>query len=168
MAEFSVFTKPSFDELYEKYFDKVYKYVYTIVLHKENAEDIVADTFMSAYRNFDSFDPARASFVTWITRIAHNTAVNLVRSASFRYRADLPEDFELGGKDPELEKITEANETLLFLYEKLSSEEKEFLNLRYTMELKDSEVAEILGLNVKTVNKRYQRLLEKCRKILNQ
>ena len=167
MAQLTYFSKPSFDVLYEEYFDKVYKYVYTIVQHKENAEDIVEDTFVAAFRNYDSFDPTKASFATWITRIAHNTAVNMLRSAAFRHRANMPEEFNPGKRDPELEKLSEENEQILLLYSKLSDEEKEFLNMRYTMELKDAEVAGILGMNPKTVNKRYQRLLEKCRKILS-
>ena len=39
--------------------------------------------------------------------------------------------------------------------------------MRYVLELKDAEVADILGLKEKTVNKRYQRLLQKCLKILS-
>ena len=38
--------------------------------------------------------------------------------------------------------------------------------MRYAMQMKDAEVAETMGLPVKTVNKRYQRLLVKCREIL--
>ena len=56
---------------------------------------------------------------------------------------------------------------LLNLYSNLTEDEREFLNLRYTMGLKDAEVAEILDISPKAVNKRYQRLLAKCKDILN-
>ena len=39
--------------------------------------------------------------------------------------------------------------------------------MRYVLELKDAEVAVILGIKEKTVNKRYQRLLKKCLNILS-
>ena len=60
----------------------------------------------------------------------------------------------------------EDKDQVLYLYSKLSAGEREFLNMRYAIQMSDSEVAEILGIPVKTVNKRYQRLLAKCRGIL--
>ncbi len=158
--------KPDFESVYEEYYDRIYKYVYTLLRQKENTEDIVAETFLSAYKNYDSYDPQRASAATWLTRIAHNHAVNLVRSAAYRTRAEMPERDVYGAEDPELLRLEEDNELVLKLYEKLDEKDREFLNMRYAMELKDAEVAEILGLNVKTVNKRYQRLLKKCRELL--
>lgn len=158
--------KPDFASVYEDYYDRIYKYVYTILLHKENTEDIVAETFMAAYRNYDSYDPQKASISTWLTRIAHNNAVNLVRSAAYRTRADMPERDIHGAEDPALLQLEEDNDTVVKLYARLSADEREFLNMRYAMELKDAEIAQILGLQTKAVNKRYQRLLKKCRDIV--
>ena len=45
--------------------------------------------------------------------------------------------------------------------------EREFLDLRYVMGLKDKEVGALYGLEPKTVNKRYQRLLKRCRQLLD-
>ena len=158
--------KPDFASVYEDYYDRIYKYVYTILLHKENTEDIVAETFMAAYRYYDSYDPQKASISTWLTRIAHNNAVNLVRSAAYRTRADMPERDVHGAEDPALLQLEEDNDTVVKLYARLSADEREFLNMRYAMELKDAEIAQILGLQTKAVNKRYQRLLKKCRDIV--
>ena len=158
--------KPDFSSVYEKYYDRIYKYVYTILLHKENTEDIVAETFIAAYKNYNSYDPQKASVATWLTRIAHNNAVNLVRSAAYRTRAEMPERDIHGAEDPALLQLEEDNDTVVKLYARLSADEREFLNMRYAMELKDAEIAEILGLQTKAVNKRYQRLLKKCRDIV--
>ena len=158
--------KPDFSSVYEKYYDRIYKYVYTILLHKENTEDIVAETFIAAYKNYNSYDPQKASVATWLTRIAHNNAVNLVRSAAYRTRAEMPERDIHGAEDPALLQLEEDNDTVVKLYARLSADEREFLNMRYAMELKDAEIAGILGLQTKAVNKRYQRLLKKCRDIV--
>ena len=158
--------KPDFETVYNTYYDKVYKYVYTLLLHKENTEDIVAETFLSAYANYDKYDPQKASVATWITRIAHNNAVNLVRSAAYRTRAQLPETDLHGEEDPALRHLEEDEDIVLKLYAKLSEKEREFLNMRYVMELKDAEIAELMGMQTKAVNKRYQRLLKKCRDLL--
>ena len=158
--------KPPFETVYEDCYDRVYKYVYTLLLHKENTEDIVAETFLSAYKNYDSYDPQKASVITWITRIAHNHAVNLVRSSAYRTRAEMPERVIFGEEDADILRLEEDNDTVVRLYARLDEKDREFLNMRYAMELKDAEIAEILGMNTKAVNKRYQRLLKKCREIL--
>lgn len=158
--------KPDFDQVYEENYDKVYKYTYTILLNKEDTEDVVSNTFMAAYAAYDRYDPARASLATWLMRIAHNEAINLVRSAAYSKRSEMPEYYEVPDKSDDSVKGLEDKEAVLYLYSKLSAAEREFLNMRYAMQMKDSEVAETLGLPVKTVNKRYQRLIFKCREIL--
>ena len=160
--------KPAFDDVYRMYYDRVYKYAYTLLLHRENAEDVVSETFIAAYTHYGSFDPAKASVLTWLTRIAHNNAVNFLRSAAYRTRADLPEQDLRGFEDADLIALSEVNEEALTIYAGLKEEEREFLNMRYAMELRDAEVADLLNLNVKAVNKRYQRLLAKCRRILSE
>ena len=168
MAVFRDTEKPDFETVYNEYYDKVYKYVYTLLLHKENTEDIVSDTFLSAYANYDKYDPGKASVATWITRIAHNNAVNLVRSAAYRTRAQLPETDLYGEEDPDLQHLEGDKDIVMKLYAMLSESEREFLNMRYVMELKDAEIAELMGMQTKAVNKRYQRLLKKCRDLLKE
>lgn len=157
-----------FGTIYEEYFDRVYKYAYTILMNREDAEDIVEDTFLTAFRLFDTYDPAKASVSTWITRIAHNKAVNLLRSAEYSKRSAMTEYYDI----PEISDSTvskmEENEMVLYLYSRLSQGEREYLNLRYTMDMTDAEIAALLGINVKAANKRYQRLLSKCRSILEE
>ena len=158
--------KQDFDQVYEENYDKVYKYTYTILLNKEDTEDVVSNTFMAAYAAYDRYDPERASLATWLMRIAHNEAINLVRSAAYSKRSEMPEYYEVPDSSDDSVKGLEDRDSVLYLYSKLSAAEREFLNMRYAMQMKDSEVAETLGLPVKTVNKRYQRLLVKCREIL--
>ena len=160
--------KPDFEELYDSLYDKIYRYTYTILLNREDAEDIVAETFLSAYRSYDRFDSEKATPQAWLVAIAHNYAVNLVRSAAYRRRAapeTVPEE-----ADPSHDFVgkIETEDLVSRLYARLTEEEREFLNLRYVMEFRDAEVGELLGLSPKTVNKRYQRLLEKCRRLLSQ
>ena len=155
-----------FEEIYEKYYDRVYKYAFTLLLNKENAEDVTSETFLAAYANFGSYDETRASVATWLTRIAHNRAVNLMRSAEYTRRTELPENYEHPDPSDHIGQI-EASDTVLRLYARLRPDERELLNMRCVMELKDREIAVLTGVPEKTVNKRYQRLLAKCRSLLD-
>ena len=154
--------KPDFETVFETYYDRIYKYAYTILLNRENAEDVVEETFLAAYAAYSGYNPARASLATWLTRIAHNKAVNLVRSAAYRRETALPDALP-DSADPQ----DEARYTVLWLYARLTRQEREFLDLRYVMELSDQEVAGLYGIAPKAVNKRYQRLLKRCRQILD-
>ena len=159
--------KQSFEAIYEQYYDRVFKYIYTLVLNKADAEDITSETFISAYSNFDSYDESIASIGTWLTRIAHNKAVNMLRSAAYAKHSELPEEWDPVDEETDFTEEVENRDTVIRLYKRLSPEEREFLNFRYVMDLRDKEIASILGIQEKAVNKRYQRLLSKCRLILN-
>ena len=157
----------NFEEIYDKYYDCVYKYAYMLLLNRADAEDVAADTFMSAFENYSQFDETKASIRTWLTRIAHNRAVNLMRSAAYARRAELPETLGEESGAPDFADHVAAADTVLWLYDRLKPEERELLNMRYVMELKNREIGALLGAPDKTVNKRIQRLLVKCRILLN-
>ena len=157
----------SFEKLFDTYYDKIYRYAYSILLNRENAEDVVSDTFYTAYLSYDNFDCSISSPATWLTRIAHNKAVDMVKSAAYRKNEALPEDYDVASTEDFTDNVV-SSETMHFLYSKLSLAEREFLDLRYVMGMKDAQVAELMDLPVKTVNKRYQRLLGKCKEILEE
>ena len=159
--------KPCFEELFDQYYDRIYRYAYSILLNRENAEDIVSDTFYVAYLSYDNYDSSVSSPSTWLIRIAHNKAVDMVKSAAYRKNEPIPEDYDIASTENFSDDV-DNSETMRYLYSKLSLADREFLNFRYVMELKDSEVAELMNLPVKTVNKRYQRLLSKCKEILEE
>ena len=156
-----------FEMVYETYYDRIYRYVYSILLNHAYTEDVVSDTFFAALSAYPGYDPSKASHATWLTGIAHNKAVNLVRSAAYRKNETLSGREEMPG-EKDFTESAQAKETLERLYERLKVEERELLNLRYVMELKDAEIAGLYDIPVKTINKRYQRLLKKCRGILEE
>ena len=156
-----------FETVYDTYYDRIYKYAYTLLLNKEDAEDVTEDTFLTAYEKIRLYDARKASVVTWLTRIAHNRAVNLMRSSAYSKRADLPEEWEQADNAPDFTEGVALSDQILRLYARLCPEEREFLNMRYVLELKDREIGMLLNLPEKTVNKRYQRLLTRCRTLLD-
>ena len=157
--------KQSFERVYEEYYDKIYSYVFSILLNRSNAENIVQDTFLAALENYRLFDPERSSVRTWLTRIAHNKTVNFVRSSAYRneeFTGELP---ETASEADETEQV-EINDIVIRLFAVITPKERDYLELRYAMELSDSEIAQICGISPKAVSMRYQRLLKKCRDIL--
>lgn len=67
--------------IYDKYIDKIYKFVYLKTTNKELAEDIVSDVFISALNNIKSFRLEEWSSVkSWLYRIANNKVIDFYRT----------------------------------------------------------------------------------------
>ncbi len=161
-----------FEEIYRTYSKKIYNYVFSLIRHREIAEDITADVFVSVYRKFYQLDEERGSLSTWIYAIARNAVRDYKKRASFRREilgAAAEESgsevgfLENGGKDDSLK--NPENVWLQELLQQLTEEEVELLMLRYQMDLSNAEIGKITGLTVGAVTKRFSRLLEKCRTV---
>jgi len=72
------------DELYRRYSGKLYFYCKKSAYHlnPQDLEDTVQDIFVKVIRSINSFNRSKASFSTWIFRIAHNLCVDLIRKHS--------------------------------------------------------------------------------------
>src|SRR5919107_5592828 len=71
-------------ELYDRYARPVYATGIRLLGNAHLAEALVQDAFMRVWRAAGSFDPCRASFTTWLYRIARNRAVDLDRRRRVR------------------------------------------------------------------------------------
>lgn len=159
--------KESFEEVYEKHFSEIYNFVYSQLLHREQAEDIVSDVFMKAMSSYDRYDPSKASVRTWLTHIARNTLIDQYRRKGNKGNVSL-DDEESGVIEPSFEDeygiFHEAQEKEVYnILSKLSEAERELLGMIYFQNMKNEEVAAVLGINAKAVSARHHRLLQKCR-----
>jgi RNA polymerase sigma-70 factor, ECF subfamily len=68
----------AFGILVERHSRAVFRVAYRLTGHEQDAEDVVQETFLRAYRQLDKFE-ARSSFATWLYRIAFNCAHDLLR-----------------------------------------------------------------------------------------
>ena len=68
----------AFAELRDIYSERVYRQLLTITKNREDAEDALQDAFLRAYRALHTFE-CRSSFYSWLTRIAINSALMILR-----------------------------------------------------------------------------------------
>jgi RNA polymerase sigma-70 factor (ECF subfamily) len=68
----------AFRVLVDRHSRAVFRLAYRLTGHEHDAEDVVQDTFLRAYRQIGQFE-SRASFATWLYRIAFNCAHDLLR-----------------------------------------------------------------------------------------
>jgi len=73
----------AFDVLQQTYSNQIYQRILSITRNREDAEDALQDTFFRAYRALTTFE-GRARFSTWLTRIAINSALIMLRKRRAR------------------------------------------------------------------------------------
>ncbi|MEW6137654.1 MAG: sigma-70 family RNA polymerase sigma factor [Thermodesulfobacteriota bacterium] len=85
----------AFERLVEKYEGRVYRHLRKMVNDKELAEDLLQETFLSAYKGLKGFE-GNSSFSTWLFRIATNAALMYLR----KNRPEIVEyDDQIGNKE---------------------------------------------------------------------
>lgn len=160
----------AFGELVSRYESKVYSLALKMLRNPEDAEDVLQDTFLRAYRGIKSFK-GNSTFSTWIYRITANSALMRLRKRQLPTvsidDADEREapiniaDWAPGPVEQMLNQETQAAMTEAI--DALPPEFRQVFVLRDIEELSNSEVAEILDLSVAAVKSRLHRARLKVR-----
>ncbi len=70
----------AFNLLYDRYFQRVYSYVYVRLRNRADTEEVVQEVFTAAFRSIDAYG-GRSSLLAWVYGIAKNTVNNHIRRA---------------------------------------------------------------------------------------
>lgn len=147
----------AFVHLYDFYFPRIHAYVCYRVYSPEDAEDLIADVFLKAIRKLGRFKWRReGSFAAWLFRIAHNLIVDYYRKhRPVALSLDSSDDLaELKSHAPLPEEILTQEETfqhMRALIATLSPRRQEIITLKFFGGLRNCEIADILGLDERTV-----------------
>ncbi len=154
-----------FGELVDRHTTIVYRVARSITGSHEEAEDVVQESFLRAFKSLDRFDESKSTFKTWLITIARNQSINIV--SSFRRKAlKFFSDHEEG--EPELEFASNPMsqepldaETQLSLkrqyqamdkaLKKLPERQRTALLLKSQECLSYDEIATVMGISVSSV-----------------
>ena len=168
-----------FQIIYDTFQPKILRYL-TRLAGEQEAEDLAQETFVKVHQGLENFR-GESQLSTWIYRIATNTALDRLRSPSFQRaaQASLSEKLEetqiadkvIGAeeKKPLIEKQLireEMNECIRGYIGKLPESYRTVLVLSEWEGLRNSEIAEILGVTLNTVKIRLHRAKTKLKEEL--
>ena len=71
--------KPPFEDLYRQYWSGMLFYCIRKTGDRENAEDLVSDTFLYCFDHYDSFDPGKSAVSTWLYMVLNSRIKNYYR-----------------------------------------------------------------------------------------
>ncbi len=150
--------QPAYTQLYECFAAGVYRLCYSLVLNHEDAEDVTQESFVYAFRNLHRYDPARASFKTWLYTIAVSRSRNVHRRRQLT-QIDLAQIFqrftEPQSPTPEAALAHRAAaDALASALAALPGSMREAVALRYGHGLTYREIAEVMNCPPKTAESR--------------
>jgi RNA polymerase sigma-70 factor (ECF subfamily) len=178
-----------FDRPVEPFRTELLAYCYRMLGSAHDAEDLVQDTYVRAWRARDQYDETRSSLRTWLYRIATNACLTnlegrgrrplpsglvapsdplgpLVRGESIAWLQPLPDSL-LDGSDPARGVIDRSSLRLALVaaLQHLSARQRGALILRDVVSFSAAEAADILGTTVVSVNSSLQRARSRMKEV---
>ena len=164
-----------FKDLIEKYSSPIYNFTAHII-GKDNATDIVQETFIKVWKNINRFNSSKSSFKTWIFTIAKNTITDFLRKKKHLNFSDIEndnDDFSFSESiedekilpDEAIQKMQDS-EFLNKLLDKLSLQYKTILILHYQEEMTFDEIGKILNKPLNTVKSYHRRAILELRNMI--
>jgi RNA polymerase sigma-70 factor, ECF subfamily len=167
----------SFDAIYRDYHARIRRYLARLV-GMDEAEDLAQEVFLKIDRSLEGFR-GESSIATWVYRIATNAAMDRLRSPAYRARVS----------SAPVEESHEAEEIVVAADDRVSSAEEDAIRsemsgcvqdlmaqlpenyrtvlvLSETEGMKNSEIAEVLGVSLETVKIRLHRARGRLKEIL--
>ena len=142
----------AFGELYDRYVDLVYRYIYYRVGTSQLAEDLTSETFLRALRRISSFTWQGRDVGAWFVTIARNLIADHYKSGRYRLEMTTDDIVETGSKmveDSPENAVLESmqNKVLLEAVKQLNAEQQECIVLRFLQGLSVAETAQAMGKN---------------------
>ncbi|KQL50070.1 RNA polymerase subunit sigma-24 [Brevibacillus choshinensis] len=160
-----------FTQIYDAYYTRIYKYVCYRINNHYAAEEICSHIFEVVISKYSSFSPEKSNFEVWLFAIARNAVTDYFRSLKKKravFSLDSILDMVLAKPSPEDMVIQGDNNRALFLaLAKLSDKERNIIAMKYAAGLKNSEIAELLGVSGSNIGVVLYRSLKKLQKELD-
>jgi len=166
----------AFELLVQRHEGKIFSLAYRMTRNREDAEDVVQQSFQKAFIHLKKFE-GESLFSTWLTRIAINEALMLLRrkrgsrevpiAETTTEETALPLDIPDSGPNPEDNCLQREQERILSAaVNELTPGMREAIELRELGELSTGETAQVMGLSVGAVKARVFHGRRKLRKTL--
>ena len=143
--------------LYQEHLASIYRFVYSRVGSREEAEDLTSQVFMKAIRYLD-YEPNAKNMRNWLFQVAHTTIADYWRAFYRAPTSSLEALLEEGWEGPtEHVKKSSATERVQSILQDIPGRFREVLTCRFLLDLSIRETAERMGVstvNVKTLQYR--------------
>jgi RNA polymerase sigma-70 factor, ECF subfamily len=167
--------RDAFRVVVERHSQTLFRLAYRMTGNEQDAEDVVQETFLRAYRRLNKFE-ARSSFSTWLYRIAVNCSLDQSRKRRQQderqatTHPEMPDPLlALPSTDPSTERLllsAEVRKKVEATLNELTEKEKAAFVLRHYEGMSIEEVARAMGLRANAAKNNIFRAVQKLRRAL--
>ncbi|TCT25615.1 RNA polymerase sigma (SigX) subunit [Melghiribacillus thermohalophilus] len=160
--------KDVFHELYQKYHQDLFQFLFYMVKNREIAEDLVQEVYIKVLKSYHSFE-GKSSEKTWLFSVARHVAIDYFRKQKRKKKRFL-DYFDIGEKayllqdeQPIPEEIAVQNDEIKQVYHYLgrcTDDQQSVIILRFIQSLSIQETAEVLGWSVSKVKTTQHRAMK--------
>ncbi len=157
----------AWQELYERFFPKMYTYAYCRIGDRAAAEDIAAQVFLNAWKGIRSFRYRGVPISAWLYRIAHDLSADFLRRRNrirFEPLGDGSHEAQL--KDSGPEEAVVAQQEMITVLQQLTSEQQQVVVMRFVEGFTLAGVAAATGKSEEAVKALQHRALKSLRRRL--
>lgn len=156
----------AFGELLRSYQEKLYWHIRRLVIHHDDADDVLQNTFIKIWKALPGFRE-ESKLYTWIYRIATNEAFSFLNQKKKRFALRI-DDPEQGA----IEKLSgdeyfdgdAVQKKLIAVVDKLPTKQQLVFRLKYYNDLKYKEIAEMLNISIGALKASYHHAVKKIEK----
>jgi len=161
----------AFGVIYNKYFERIYLFVYKRVQDEAIAGDVCQEAMLKAMFNIEKYENRGAPFSAWLYRIASNEVNLYFRRSKKRIRVEIQEkDVQTLMQEIKLEKIEmqDQQKMLINALNGLKPEQSEIIDLRFFMQYSFKEIANFYEISEANAKMRLYRILDRLKKAVKE
>ena len=162
LVEYAKDDKEAFGEIYERYLDKIYNYIYYRTGNQQDAEDLTAKVFYRAMAHIENYVDKGVPFQAWLYRIAHNLVANFHRDKGRRKIIPLDDYVAHTLRTEAPDKQAESSEQEAILMDairRLPADRQQLIILKFIEQKSNQEIGEIMGRTEGAIKSLYHRTL---------
>jgi RNA polymerase sigma-70 factor, ECF subfamily len=130
--------------LYNHYFERVYRFIYYRVSHKETAEDLTEEVFVKLFKNLRSLQQPKA-FEGWLFQIARNLVIDYYRSKKAVVPLEEIENtLEYETNIVDLVNLQMEQTIFIKLLKELSPEQQQVIKLKFLEDIDNEAIAQVM------------------------
>ena len=158
--------KSKFAPLYEKYHEKIFRYINRRISDIDTCHDITSQAFLKAMVNLDKYEYRNLPFSSWLYRIANNEVVDFFRANAKKAERSIDiktRDIEKLSEETEMQIPEHLYEQLFEEISELPDEELQLLEMRFFEQRAFKQIAEILDITENNAKVKLYRVLDKLK-----
>lgn len=155
------------NELISKYYKEIYSYVYKQTVDKELSMDLTQEIFINILKTIHRYDEKKASFRTWLYKIATYSLVDYYRSKYYKYSSIVVniDDFDIYDRE-DIEITVENREDtrkIINIVNKLDTLSQQIFRLKIFAGYTFSQISSVLEMPESTAKTRYYSMIKKIK-----